>query len=285
MRRHQRLLGLGLVAAAAAGCASGNVQREDDPSPGEGAASPSGGKLDPGWRPGNTPVGGGGGDDGMTIAPEKGVLDTRDVDRVMARNNRALVACYARAGAAQKYAAGEVMLRIHVSSAGEVSNVIVTSSALGNYQVERCLVEEGRRLVFPPPRGGRATDFEFSLLFRAHGTRGSLIQWHDDIVARDVAPLARQLPAACGSLGPTPVRAVAYIQPGGSVSSVGLASPGPLDTEASNCVVEQIRKWRLPDDRGHVVRTGFMVSMGAAAPALAPAPPRLVRRMPRRRAR
>lgn len=268
----RQLAATGLVFLAAAGCASGNAQLKPAGSGGES------GNLDPSWRPGQTPVLAGEVDDGMTIAPAKGALDQREVDKVLDRSARTLVDCYARAGASQKYAAGEVMLRFYVSSAGEVSNVLITSSVLGNYAVERCLVEQGRRITFPPPRGGRATDFEYSLQFRANGKK-TLVNWGDQIVAREVAPLARQLAATCGSLGPTPVRAVAYIQPGGAVASVGLASPGPMDTEASACVVEQIRKWRLPGDRAHVVRTGFTVSAGDAPPPSAP--PRLVRRMPR----
>lgn len=260
---------------ATAGCGAGNTQLKAEAP----AESRAGGKLDPSWRPGQRPVLIGEVDDGMTIAPAKGALDQRDVDTVLAKHNRTLIACYARAGDAQRYADGEVMLRFYVSSAGEVSNVLVTSSVLGNYAVERCLVESGRRIPFPPPSGGRATDFEYSLQFRSNG-KLHLVNWGDQIVAREVAPLARQLSATCGSLGPTAVRAVAYIQPGGAVASVGLASSGPMDTEASACAVEQIRKWRLPGDRGHVVRTGFVVSPGDAPPPAAPQ--RLVRRMPRR---
>jgi hypothetical protein len=64
------------------------------------------------------------------------------------------------------------------------------------------------------------------------------------------------------------VRAVVYIQPGGTVGSVGLACGGPIDVQASTCAVEQIRKWRLRDDRQHIVRAGFVVSASAApAPA------------------
>jgi hypothetical protein len=89
----------------------------------------------------------------------------------------------------------------------------------------------------------------------------SLVDWDADVITRNVAAQVSQL-GACGVLGPAAVRAVVYIEPGGSVGSVGLASGSPLDTEASACAVSRIRKWRLPDDRSHVVRTSFTMNPG-----------------------
>jgi len=236
------------------------------------------GKLDPGWRPGTTPMGGDS-DDGMVLDPEKGALDQRSVDKVMDKRARTLSACYGQAGHAQRYASGEVSLRFYVTSFGEVSNVLITASQLGNFAVERCLVAEGKRIAFPAPQGGKATDFEYSLQFRS-GRETSLVDWDGEVVARPVAAQVPQL-GPCGVLGPAPVRAVVYIEPGGSVGSVGLASPSPLDTEASACAVSRIRRWRLPNDRSHVVRTSFTMNPGAP-PTMAEGSPRPAVRLVKR---
>ena len=241
----------------AASCASAPESQPDDS------------RLDPNWRPGSTRLPGSEDEDGLTLEHSKGALDQRDVDRVLDRQVQSLTPCYEQAGEAQKYAGGEVKLRFFVTKAGEVSNVLVVASDVGNYDVERCLVTEGRKLKFPPPRGDHATDFEYSLRFQSSGN-ARIVEWDDGVLARDVAQLSHQL-HACGSLGPTPVRAVVYIQPGGSVASVGLACAGPMDVEASACAVEQIRKWRLRDNKSHIVRAGFMVSANGAAPAPPPA--------------
>jgi hypothetical protein len=246
-----------LAALLAASCASAPEPQPDQD------------KLDPNWRPGSTRLPGSEGDDGMVLEHAKGALDQRDVDRVLDQQVQSLTPCYGQAGDAQKYASGDVKLRFFVTKTGEVSNVLVVESKVGNFEVERCLVTEGRRLKFPPPRGEHATDFEYSLRFQASGN-ARVVEWDDDVLARDVAQLSHQL-ASCGSLGPTPVRAVVYIQPGGAVASVGLACGGPMDVEASTCAVEQIRKWRLRDDRKHIVRAGFTVSAAGAAPAPPPA--------------
>jgi hypothetical protein len=222
-------------------------------------------KLDPNWRPGSIRIAGEDDDDGMTLEQSKGALDQRDVDQVLAKRVKSLTPCYEQAGAAQKFASGQVKLRFFVASSGEVSNVLVVSSDVGNFDVERCLITEGRRLKFPPPEGGRATDFEYSLVFHATGEH-RVVDWDEEVLAKEVAHLSPQL-APCGSLGPTPVKAVVYIQPGGAVASAGLACGGPVDMTASACVVEQIRKWRLPDDRQHMVRASFMVSARGASPS------------------
>jgi hypothetical protein len=249
--RHTTLVALLLSAS----CASA-----PDPTPDEG-------KLDPSWRPGSVRLPGSESEDGMALEQAKGALDQRDVDKVLDRQVQSLTPCYEQAGAAQRYAGGDVKLRFFVTSRGEVSNVLVTASDVGNYPVERCLVTEGRKLKFPPPQGGRATDFEYSLRFQASGGV-RVVEWSETALARDVAQLSHHL-TPCGSLGPTPVRAVVYIQPGGAVGSVGLACGGPMDTEASACAVEQIRKWRLHDDSKHIVRASFMVSAVTSAPPAA----------------
>jgi hypothetical protein len=245
-----------LAVALGLGCAS-----TPEPQPEES-------KLDPSWRPGSSRIPIGEEDDGMEVEGTKGALDQRDVDKVLDRRVQSLVPCYQQAGEAQRYASGDVKLRFFVASSGEVSNVLVVSSAVGNFEVERCLVTEGRKLKFPPPRGEKATDFEYALRFQSSGET-KVIDWDGDVLAREAAQRAPQL-ASCGRLGPKPVRAVVYIQPGGTVASVGLACPGPIDQAASACAVEQIRKWRLPDDRKHMVRASFTV--GGSSPAASPPP-------------
>jgi hypothetical protein len=270
---------LGLTTLA---CASTDVA-EQAPAPRKQAKPRA---LDPAWRPGSMPVKVG--DDHRASADEmdleggRGTLDQREVDTLLAEHVAELTACGEHAGAARRYLAGDVKLRFFVTSEGAVSSVLVVASNLGNFAVERCLVELGRRLKLPAPHGRKGTDFHYSLQFRPTG-EAAVVDRNDAKVARDVAHLSPKL-GPCGELGPAPVTAVLYIEPGGQVGSVGLASESPLDVEAASCAVEQIRSWRMPgaraklaEDRRRVVRTSFSVN--------GPPPERLVKRVPRRRAR
>jgi TonB family protein len=204
---------------------------------------------------------------GVQVAQQLGYLSQGDVEGAIERHARTLFRCYERAGEAQSYAQGDVVLRFMVLRTGQVRDVLVVSSELGNYAVERCLVVEGRAIPFPPPDGNQDTDFEYTLKFRASGER-SVVNWDAEAMAKDLDAQAASL-AACGPPGSDPVQAVAYVRPGGAVVSVGLSSEGALDIMNAMCVVEQIRKWRLPADGRHIVRTTFPI--GPAIAMLKPA--------------
>jgi TonB family protein len=265
------------AALVAGGCASSSEGSASVAGPSASKPKP----FDHSWRPGGMPVKvGDEKDDGMVLENGKGTLEQRDVDAALAKHVKALVACYDEAGPARRYASGQVALRFYVTSEGTVSNVLVVESAVGNFAVERCLVEEGKRIRFARPRGERATDFEYSLQFRAGGD-ARLVDWKDETVSKQVAHLIPRL-APCGALGTGVVRAVLYIEPGGTVGSVGLASPTPLDVEAAACAVEQMRHWKMREKRRYVVRTGFALEPPAEPDAergTAAAAPRLVKRV------
>ncbi len=214
-------------------------------------------------RPGTTAPSTGGDQDDVKMSFERGYLSDNDVYDALERHQGSLAACYERAGDARKYVAGDVVLRFFVGATGRVADVLVVGSTLGHYAVERCLVVEGRNILFKPPGGSKDTEFEYSLKFRSSGEI-PVVESDAQVMAKDVGAQSSQL-HTCGWLGATPVRAVAYVKPGGTVASVGLASAGPLNPEVAMCMIEQIRTWKLPDDRTHIVRTTFPLAATAGS--------------------
>ena len=100
----------------------------------------------------------------MSVDSELGVLDTEDVEATLSSTSTRS-RCYQRAGKAQRYAGGRVMLRFLVGGDGLSQDVLVIESTLGNYDVERCLVEVGRRIAFPAPTGHKPTTFDIRSSF------------------------------------------------------------------------------------------------------------------------
>ncbi len=190
-------------------------------------------------------------DDGMGMQMSIGVLDERAVDRAMAPYQRAMIRCFDRAGDARKYLSGQVVLRFMVAASGSVSDVHIVKNELGNYAVERCLVATGKQIRMPRPEGNQATDFQYPLQFRSTG-EVPVLDWSGDELSARLGEHAAEL-TACGSLGPSPVQAVAYTGPKGIIDSVGLVSEGPIDPTAGACAVEQFGKLRLLEARPHVV--------------------------------
>ena len=202
-----------------------------------------------------------GDDASMDMQMSIGFLDERTVDRAMAPHVPAMVDCFERAGDARRYLSGRIVLRFVVQASGSVSDIHVIKNDLGNYPVERCLIDVGRRIDLPPPEGHRSTDFEYSLRFRSTGEI-RVLDWKGSDVAIRVASTGDF--SSCGELGPQSVEAIAYVEPEGTIGSVGFVSQGPINPVAASCAEEQMYKVRLSDGRPNVVlRTVFPLVMAA----------------------
>ena len=202
-----------------------------------------------------------GDDASMDMQMSIGFLDERTVDRAMAPHVPAMVDCFERAGDARRYLSGRIVLRFVVQASGSVSDIHVIKNDLGNYPVERCLIDVGRRIDLPPPEGHRSTDFEYSLRFRSTGEI-RVLDWKGGDVAIRVASTGDF--SSCGELGPQSVEAIAYVEPEGTIGSVGFVSQGPINPVAASCAEEQMYKVRLSDGRPNVVlRTVFPLVMAA----------------------
>jgi len=195
---------------------------------------------------------------GMTVDNELGVLDTEDVEATMKDHFDEIRGCYHRAGKAQRYAGGRVMLRFLVGGDGIAQDVLVIESTLGNYDVERCLVEVGRRIAFHAPTGHKATTFEYPVEFRS--TNQLAVLDADGIkVDHDLSVLMPQL-AVCGQLAALDASAIIYIEPNGFPGSVGLAAGTTLDEDVGDCMVQTIRRWKMSATLpGHVMRASFNI--------------------------
>ena len=241
------LVAIGLLGTGA-GCGSDKAARPD-----EGGAAlahrrrPSGGihSADP------NPA-------GMTVDSELGVLDTEDVEATLRDHFDDVRGCYQRAGKAQRYAGGRVMLRFVVGGDGIAQDVLVIESTLGNYDVERCLVEVGRRIAFHAPTGHKATTFEYPVEFRS--TNQLAVLEVDGIkLDHDLSVFLPQL-AACGRLADDDASAIMYIEPNGFPGSVGLSAGSTLDEDVADCMVQTIRGWKMSATLpGHVMRATFSI--------------------------
>src|SRR4029077_12008106 len=111
----------------------------------------------------------------------------------------------------------------------------------GNYDVERCLVEVGRRISFRAPGGRKGTTFEYPVEFRS--TNQVPVLDSDGLkVDDDVSALLPQL-AACGRLTAEGANAIIHIEPNGFPGSVGLSAAAAMDEDVGDCMVQTIRGW------------------------------------------
>jgi TonB family protein len=194
----------------------------------------------------------------MRVDNEMGVLETEEVEDALQARFEDVRACYERAGKAREYAGGRVVLHFLVAGTGRPEDVWVVESSLGNYSVERCLVEVGRSVAFHPPSGHKATTFDYPVEFRS--TQGMAVQDIDGLkIDHDLSAFLPQL-APCGQLAKEPVNAIMYIEPSGFPGSVGLAVGGALDEAAGDCAVKTIGRWKMSATLpGRVLRASFSI--------------------------
>jgi TonB family protein len=194
----------------------------------------------------------------MQLQNELGVVETADVEEAIEGHFDEIRGCYQRAGKAQKYAAGKVTLRFLVNGNGQADDVLVIESNLGNYGVERCLVEVGRRIAFKAPAGNKATTFDYPVEFRSTEEM-AVLDLDGAKIEHDILALLPRL-AACGRLGADDVTAMMYIEPSGFPGSVGLAAATNIDEQVAGCIIQIIRRSRMSTVLpGRVLRCNFSI--------------------------
>jgi TonB family protein len=177
-----------LAVGVGMGCGSDKAAKRDPASPTLAA------------RPSSRPASDADARQTMSVDSELGVLDTEDVEAVLQARFDDIRGCYGRAGKAQRYAEGRVLLRFLVNGDGTSEDVLVIESTLGNYDVERCLVEVGRRISFHAPSGRKPTTFEYPVEFRS-SNQVPVLDVDGLKMERDLAAFLPQL-AACGRQRP-----------------------------------------------------------------------------------
>jgi TonB family protein len=204
----------------------------------------------------------------MKLENELGVVDSQDVEATIEEHFDEVRACYQRAGKAQRYAGGKVLLRFMVAGDGRAEDVWVVESNLGNYDVERCLVEVGRGLVFDAPNGRKATTFDYPVEFRST-SQMMVLDIDGPKIDHDVASFLPQL-SACGRLAKQSAIAILYIEPSGFPGSVGLAAAASLDEAVGACMVHAMRRWRMSASLpGRVLRARVSIPPVILATSLA----------------
>lgn len=195
--------------------------------------------------------------DGMEIEGLKGVIDPSMVREVVERHQGALGGCYQSRLRQFSYLSGKVIMAFEVEVDGTVRSVRMSESSLGDWPVERCLLEVARAMTFSQPRGGVA---EFTLPLDFESGR-AVMWWTEERAEAETAGLVGELRECAASAGgrPSDVWITMYVGRRGVVSSVGFGSKNklPISDEWADCAEIKIKEWMLTDPRGQVAKLSF----------------------------
>ncbi|HUQ05671.1 MAG TPA: AgmX/PglI C-terminal domain-containing protein [Kofleriaceae bacterium] len=201
-------------------------------------------------------------EDGVEIVSTRGKIDPDKVTRAIEPHAGAIEACYADNVGRRKWLGGGVELRWDVAADGVLTQVRMTSSDLGAWTIEKCLLDIARGLDLGKPKGGKAhvsAPLSFSL-------GSGAVVWDEDQAIRAVGGKFKEL-GECAKTAktsdPTNVTVTIYVGTRGKVQSVGFASPSGFDDAWADCAHGRAMAWALTDPRGKVAKLSFVYNPAA----------------------
>jgi hypothetical protein len=101
----------------------------------------------------------------MTVSGEEGTLNTSDVDAALRDHFGEIRECFHIGHRAARPNA-RVLLRLFVDGKGEVQDVTVLQSTIGNQFIERCIADICLGVMFERPAGNKPTTFDYPVELR-----------------------------------------------------------------------------------------------------------------------
>lgn len=204
-------------------------------------------------------------EDGVQFATTKGRMEVAVIEAGIAPHKQALSDCYTTRLNKRRWLGGAVIIHWDIAKDGAVTAVHLAETGpgtnLGNWEIEKCILDVARAATFGPPVGGDA-EFQLPLEFTA---KGKLVTWDDDETIRAVGGQTAKLDECTkpkGKLKPkdkieSPKGAVwitLYVGPHGKAQSVGFAGKSTIDDAWADCAEKAALAWRLPDPKGTVAK-------------------------------
>jgi TonB family protein len=198
--------------------------------------------------------------DGLVVAPVKGVLQNAQIQAGVAPHAAALEACYKDQLKQKKFLSGKVLIEIQVANTGKVSAAGIVESEVGDWAVEKCLLGLARQMSFAKPTGGNG-EAAFKLPVNFTSDQSALEAWPEEQIAPVLAEKKAGLDACAGVAGAAPSEVVftLYVGNRGKVEAVGLSSVAqpPIADAWAECAAREVASWTFADPQGKIVKTGF----------------------------
>jgi len=189
----------------------------------------------------------------MSVAGLNGTLAPDEVEQALAPRATEFGRCFTPHMRRLRTLGGRILLAFHVGRDGHVMRVYGSDSTVGHREVERCVMGVAAETQFPAPHGGEA-DFSWPLeLDPPNGVRLP-ITWDPSRVAGVVRRRAHRVLEECGHGG---FQVTTYVSRRGRVLAAGAAVRDAASLEHIDCVIAQVRRWRMPRPDAHQAKVTF----------------------------
>ena len=187
----------------------------------------------------------------MGVSGLHGTLSPREVRRALRPHMDALTGCFVIQAASFESLGGQIRMAIRIDGDGGVRSVHAEDSTVGDREVERCVRRTLRSVRFPRTHGGGEALVRWALSVQPPETARQARTWSSERVARVVRRRGAQALERCNA--GSAVQVTAYLSRRGRVIRAGAASTEGHDDEVLDCVVDRVRRWRMPRTRARGV--------------------------------
>jgi TonB family protein len=200
--------------------------------------------------------------DGIKFTHTRGKMEQAAIEAGLSPHTQEMTDCYMAKVGRRRWIGGHVVVHWDIKADGTVTSVKLSESDLGNWDIEKCLLDAARAATFDKPQGGDA-DFTIPLDFSP--TRDAQI-WDEDKSLRaiggqlaklDSCPDPKEMKKLKKPMQKPPINVTVtlYVGPHGKAQSVGFSSPNTEITEEwMDCAAKAATMWRLPDPRGQIAK-------------------------------
>jgi hypothetical protein len=175
----------------------------------------------------------------------EGTLGNFDVRTTMEQKAREFAACHEPRASRVPPLSGSVEFAIVVKKTGEVMDVELRNSDVGDRELERCLMDVVRATQFPKPNGGDAKVSYTMLLGPARKGREPE-QWDAERVRRILSKNGADVTEKCELPRGGAYTVTAYINASGRILAAGVTSHAPTEAEQFDCIADSLRRWSMP---------------------------------------
>jgi hypothetical protein len=175
----------------------------------------------------------------------EGTLGNFEVKTAMEQKAREFAACHEPRASRVPPLSGSVEFAIVVKKTGDVMEVELRNSDIGDRALERCLMDVVRATHFPKPNGGDAKVSYTMLLGPARKGREPE-QWDADRVRRISSKHGADVAEKCELPRGGAYTVTAYVNAQGRILAAGVTSRAPTESEQFDCIADSLRGWPMP---------------------------------------
>jgi hypothetical protein len=195
----------------------------------------------------------------LAMQSEFGVIDENAAKKVIVQLTPTIQRCHTSNLKRVEYLAGDIKFYIRIGDDGRAKWTYLEESNLGDREAERCIVDALGGATWPKPEGGPQAELRSSFGFDAPGDVRAPYEWSADKVAAVIGKHMSDLDK-CTEGTNAKFKITAYVEPdgkNGKVQAVGVATSSEKGADKVDCVVDAVKKMKMPSPGSYAVKVSF----------------------------